>query len=804
MKINPLLLTDFYKTGHQAQYPEGTEIIYSNFTPRGSRIEGINEVVVFGIQYFIKKYLIEGFNTNFFNRPKEEVVAEYKRVLDNSLGKDSVAMAHIEALHDLGYLPLEIRALPEGTVSPMKTPVLTVHNTKPEFFWLTNFIETLLSNVLWGAMNSATIAYQYRKTLKEFEDKTSDMEGFTDWQGHDFSMRGMFGLEAAMISGAGHLLSFTGSDTIPAITFLETYYNANSDNELIAGSVPATEHSVQCAGGEESEIETYRRLLQTYPSGIISIVSDTWDYFNVLTNILPTLKDEIMERDGKTVVRPDCYDDKTEILTELGWVLFSELQEGLKVAQFRDSGIDYVLPESYISQDYSGEMVHFYDLKGRLDLVVTPNHRMVITKPSGDLELIEAKDVKTCYKRDMLRCGISSIVSEDLTPFERFLIAFQADGSFPSSHKKTKINVCGYTTARFNFQKERKTERLSKICASANLEYTIHKEPKRGVLLNQVTFYVKVPNTLKLHKYFKDWVVPAKKSKKWCTDFIEELSHWDATIRSKTRIKYDTCIESNAHIVQHISILCGKGCTYGVYVDKRKEHFSDVHSLTIIDKPRLGGQSIRKEVINYSGKVYCVKVPSGMLVIRRNRKVLICGNSGNPVLIIAGDLSAPAESPEQKGSIELLWETFGGTINSKGYKQLDSHIGLIYGDSITMDKAKEICERLERKGFASTNVVLGIGSYSYQYNTRDTFNFAMKSTYASINGKDIPIFKKPKTDSGTKNSHKGLLRVNEDFSVSEEVSWPETEGGLLEPVFVDGKLIKDFTLAEIRERLKGN
>lgn len=480
--ISPLNYTDFYKTDHRRQYPAGTTLVYSNITARGSRIPDIHQVVVFGIQYFIKDYLQRRFNTGFFNQPKDKVVEAYKRRMDTSLGKDAISTEHIEALHDLGYLPIEIKALEEGTLCPMRVPFLTIKNTLPEFFWVTNFLETIMCNVIWGAMTSATTAYQYKKILTEYAKKTSDMPGFVDWQGHDFSMRGMFGLEAALISGAGHLLSFTGTDTIPAIDFVEHFYNADADQELIGGSVPATEHSVMCLGGLETEIDTYRRLLtEVYPTGIVSIVSDTWDYWTTLRN-LTKLKSEIMARDGKLVVRPD---------------------------------------------------------------------------------------------------------------------------------------------------------------------------------------------------------------------------------------------------------------------------------------------------------------------------------SGDPVKIICGDKSLRDENSDAyKGSIQVLCEIFGCTINSKGYKQLDPHIGLIYGDSITLDRCEEICYKLEKQGYASTNIVLGIGSYTYQHVTRDTFGFAMKSTYGVINGNPCEIYKAPKTDSGIKNSAKGLLRVNPDMTLSECVTSEQEAEGELKTVFKDGRLTKDFSLAEIRNRLK--
>lgn len=483
--MNPLLLTDGYKVDHRRQYPDQTSLVYSNWTPRKSRIEGIEEVVFFGLQYFIKKYIIESFEKDFFQQPKAEVAQKYARRINNYLGENQVGSQHIEALHDLGYIPMVFKALPEGSAVPIRIPMFTMYNTRPEFFWLTNYFETLLSAVIWMPCTSATIARQYRNLLDRYAETTSSAPEFVDWQAHDFSMRGMAGIEAATLSGAGHLLSFTGTDTIPAIEFLEQYYNANSDSELIGSSVAATEHSVMCMGTNEGEFETFKRLTtEIYPKGIVSIVSDTWDLWKVLTDYLPRLKESITSREGKVVIRPD---------------------------------------------------------------------------------------------------------------------------------------------------------------------------------------------------------------------------------------------------------------------------------------------------------------------------------SGDPVAIICGNINGKTPE-EQKGVIEILWDIFGGTVNDKGYKELIPQIGAIYGDSITVARATEICEQLKQKGFASTNIVLGIGSYTYQYNTRDTFGFAMKATYGEVNGNGRAIYKDPVTDDGTKKSAKGLIQIFKDsdghYQLKDNCSWEEEAKGELKEVFRDGVLVLDDSLKEIRSRIK--
>ena len=240
-EVNPLLLIDGYKADHRRQYPEGTTLVYSNLTPRSSRLDGVNEIVFFGLQYFLEEYLVRRFKKHFFDRPRDEVVGEYKSVMDSYLGEGAVPVEHVGELHDLGYLPLRIKAIREGSLTPIGVPVLTIVNTHPGFFWLTNQLETILSCSLWCGCTSATTAYLYRKRFDQAASETGIDPGFVKFQGHDFSFRGMSSFESSCISGAAHLTSFAGTDTVPAIKFLEEYYGANG---FIGCSVPASEHSV--------------------------------------------------------------------------------------------------------------------------------------------------------------------------------------------------------------------------------------------------------------------------------------------------------------------------------------------------------------------------------------------------------------------------------------------------------------------------------------------------------------------------------------------------------------------------------
>lgn len=253
MKINPFLLCDCYKLSHPEQYPPNTQLVYSNITARKSRLPGVNEVVVFGMQYFLKEYLIRRFNEDFFQRPKDKVVGELKEFLERYLGQGVTDIKKYEDLHDLGYLPILIKALPEGSKCPIGVPYCTIVNTDPKFYWVTNFIETIMQNVLWNPLTAATIANRYNQLLNYYAEQTCDSNQHVQFQAHNFSMRGMSSFESSLTTDAGHLLSFVGSDTVPGMFFVRDYYGADIENELVSCSVPASEHSVASAGAFNSK-----------------------------------------------------------------------------------------------------------------------------------------------------------------------------------------------------------------------------------------------------------------------------------------------------------------------------------------------------------------------------------------------------------------------------------------------------------------------------------------------------------------------------------------------------------------------
>lgn len=323
--LNPLLLCDFYKTVHSEQYPKGLTKIVSYFTPRMTRIRDQNYLIMFGLQGFIKKYLINYFNENFFSKSENEVVDEYNRILSITLGSQNFNSDKIRKLHKLGYLPIEINGLKEGTKCPIHVPMFEITNTHPEFAWLVNGLETLISTSMWYPMVTANVGYEYRKIINKFYNETVDDNISKARAIGDFGMRGGESLEGATMASAAFLLSFLNTATIPAIYYHEQFYNVKIGKDEIGYGSPSTEHSVMCSNyGFDGDEETMiRRLLtEIYPNSSFSAVLDSYNYWNVVENILPKLKKEILEHNGTFLVRGDSG-DPVEIVTETVFKLWN-------------------------------------------------------------------------------------------------------------------------------------------------------------------------------------------------------------------------------------------------------------------------------------------------------------------------------------------------------------------------------------------------------------------------------------------------------------------------------------------------
>lgn len=311
MNINATMLCDFYKCVHDLMLPTGITKSVSYWTPRMSRVADWDFVIHFGLQGFIKEYLIEYFNENFFVRNISYIIEDYERIMDNTLGVNAYSSEKIKKLHKLGYLPIEICALPEGTKVPMHIPIFCITNTHPDFAWLPQALESLLSAEIWNPQVMANVAYTYRKIVNEWYDKTCDDNIPRRKALGNFDFRGDCGLDNAVKTGAAWLTSFVNTATVPSIIYLERYYNCNVEKEEVGFGAPSTEHAVMCSNYaiDGDEITLLRRLLtEIYPNTSFSCVCDSYDYWNVVDNILPQLKNEIMNHNGCMLIRGDSGD----------------------------------------------------------------------------------------------------------------------------------------------------------------------------------------------------------------------------------------------------------------------------------------------------------------------------------------------------------------------------------------------------------------------------------------------------------------------------------------------------------------
>ena len=292
MKKNIILDTDSYKLSHFKQYPPGTEQVFSYIESRGGKFES---TVFFGLQ----KTLIE-LNQNF---PDWDDFAEAKE-LTSGHGVPFNEQGWRDLI-ELGYFPLEIRAVSEGTLVKTKNVLVTVVNTDPRFYWLTSYLETLLLRAVWYPTTVATLSFECKKVIQRYMLATCDTTEGLAFKLHDFGARGVSSEESAGIGGAAHLINFLGTDTLSAIRCTRDYYDAG----ICGFSIPATEHSTITSWGRDQELAAYRNVLEQFPQGLLACVSDSYDIFNAVSNLWgDQLKSMVLARDGVLVIRPDSGD----------------------------------------------------------------------------------------------------------------------------------------------------------------------------------------------------------------------------------------------------------------------------------------------------------------------------------------------------------------------------------------------------------------------------------------------------------------------------------------------------------------
>lgn len=408
--LNPLLDIDFYKATHSKMYPANLTKIVSYLTPRGSRLKGENDLILFGLQAFIKEFLITNFQDNFFSIPEDKVVNEITRVLDATIGSQAYDIEKIKSLHRLGYLPLEISAVPEGTIVPVEVPMLQLTNTHPNFPWIVEYIESVLSAEMWHGMISANVGYMYRKIVNKYYDKTVEDNIPRAKALGDFSFRGQESLSSATKSSAAFCLSFLNTATVPAIPWLEKYYNCDCTKEPVAFGAVSTEHSVMCSNFafDGDEITMFRRLLtELYPDTSFSVVSDSYDYWNVVDNILPQLKKEILEHNGTILIRGDSG-NPVEVVTSTVmhlWEIFGGTvnSKGYKVL---DPHVKAIYGDS-ISPQKAEQIFQILETNG------FACNNVALGVGSFSMQCLETEDGLAPYTRDTFHIAVKATYCED-------------------------------------------------------------------------------------------------------------------------------------------------------------------------------------------------------------------------------------------------------------------------------------------------------------------------------------------------------------------------------------------------------
>jgi len=308
MEKQPIILrSDSYKYTQYPQYPLGTTEVYSYFESRGGKFE---DVVFYGLQYYLKEYLAGTVVTN-------EDIDKAEKIINTHIGNhgnifNREGWEYIVEHHN-GKLPIEIKAVPEGTPVSYKNVLMTIVNTDPKCYWLTNFLETLLVKV-WYPCTVATYSREVKKIIKRYLEDTGCENIMAEllFKFHSFGYRGVSSEESACIGGSSHLVNFMGTDDVIVLSFIMDYYNTN---DIVGFSIPASEHSTITSWGRLGELNAYRNMLEVYPTGTIACVSDSFDIYNACWELWGTeLRDQILNRDGVLVVRPDSGDPATVCL----------------------------------------------------------------------------------------------------------------------------------------------------------------------------------------------------------------------------------------------------------------------------------------------------------------------------------------------------------------------------------------------------------------------------------------------------------------------------------------------------------
>lgn len=692
MRQLPIFLCDYYKLCHADQYDERINKLVSYSTPRGCRLPGKDYVINFGIQAFCKKYLIDAYNKEFFRVPANEVERITRSFLTNTLPGVDVekSVERIMKLHKLGYLPISIRTLPEGSKVSLKCPNVELVTTHPDFPWIGGYIESLFSSDSWKPMLDATVGHWYRETANKYYEMTSD-----NWQSKarsamsEFGFRGADSPESGIGSGAAWLLSFNKTATCSAIPYINKYYNTCLPDEV----VDITEY-----------INKYHEYLIKYGSEKLDNELNCFMYDN------------------------GDWHSNSEFNKETG-----EYVTALPLGY--DKLPDWLMPRELW---YSGKKFSI-------------NDSMLVVK--------DGKDNWTTIPFDI------DVVGQGLISTEH-----------------------------------------SVMCSGVSLEMENEldqKEAEKNVVKRLLTKVYPHSSFSMVSDSYDYW--------RLVTEILPKLK--DDILERNQENGNSATLFVRGDSGDPVKIVAG-------YIDVT-EYFSEEDIFKLVGDDDLGHIPNAREKLPMLGDSY-TSYGDYLYIKYKNKNLRIEYSYGNNCFYLYGE-----ELPDYiaKGTVEVLWDIFGGTVNSKGYKVLDPHIRAIYGDSITQQRQEMIYKILELKGFSVENVALGAGSFSfhayekdgvlYPY-TRDTMNYCMKNTYAEYSeSRSVMVYKDPKTDyENFKRSQRGCCAVYKTetdrngnyyyYLDHDGLTLEERESDTdiaFEEIFKDGKMVKEVTFKEVREVL---
>jgi nicotinamide phosphoribosyltransferase len=458
---NLILLADAYKYAHHKFYYPGTTQIYSYLESRGGMFD---ETIFFGLQYFLKEYL-QG--QAFTQQDIDEADGFLKQVFGRNDVFDRSKFQYILDKYD-GHLPVKIKAVAEGTAVPTSNVLLTIENTDPECYWLTNFLETLLMQV-WYPCTVATLSNQIRKVVTQFysETATEGAEAGIDFVLNDFGFRGVSSVESAKIGGAAHLINFNGSDNLAGSGMAINYYDAEKVYGL---SIPATEHSICTLLGRDSELEIFKHVLRSFPTGTIACVSDSYNIFKACREYWGgELKEEILNREGTLVIRPDSGDPIRTLLEIFGILFetfgFTTNPKGYKVLPpqvrvIQGDGVNYA------------EIINIYNALKENGISA---ENLVLGMGGALLQKVDRDTQKFA-----LKCS-SAVINGKEVAVEKSPTEMNAQGNITASFKKSKGGRLKLVKINGIFKTVNEQEHL-------DLADQLHTVFENGELVNTITF----------------------------------------------------------------------------------------------------------------------------------------------------------------------------------------------------------------------------------------------------------------------------------------------------------------------------